>query len=118
MAKVDLTILGEIEGFLGACLVDLDSGMVLGKKGGGPVDLDLAAAGNTQVVRAKMKTMDSLGLQERIEDILISLQGQYHIIRPLGEDHNMFLYVVLDRNRANLALSRHLLKKFEAEFKL
>jgi predicted regulator of Ras-like GTPase activity (Roadblock/LC7/MglB family) len=116
MAKADLSYLEEIDGFLGACLVDTDSGMVLGKKGGGPVDLDLAAAGNTQVVRAKRKTMETLGLKERIEDILISLQDQYHIIRPLASAESLFLYVVLDRSKSNLAMARHLLRNFEKDF--
>ncbi len=118
MANVDLTSLGEIDGFVGACLADTDSGMVLGKKGGGPVDLDLAAAGNTQVVRAKMKTMKTLGLNDNIEDILISLKNQYHIIRPLAKATNLFLYVVLDREKSNLAMARHLLRSFEKSFSI
>ena len=118
MAKVDLSSLSEIDGFLGACLVDSDSGMVLGKLGGGPVNLDLAAAGNTQVVRAKRKTMNSLNLKDKIEDILITLNKQYHVIRPLSKSEALFLYVVMDREKSNLALARHHIKGFENTFSL
>jgi hypothetical protein len=95
----------EIDGALCAALVDANSGMLLGKAGSG-LDLDLAAAGNTEVVRAKMKTMKSLGLNDAIEDILITLGKQYHIIRPILSKPGLFFYLVLDKNRANLALAR------------
>jgi len=110
-----------IEGATGAALVDWDSGMALGTLGGGrQLDLDLAAAGNTEVVRAKMRTVASLRLNDSVEDILITLTGQYHLIRLLGHDgaHNLFLYLVLDRSRANLALARHHLKRIEAELEV
>jgi hypothetical protein len=107
----------NIEGALGAALVDWESGMPLGTLGGGKyLDLDLAAAGNTEVVRAKMRTMQSLNLNDVIEDILITLAKQYHLIRPLANAdgaHNLFLYVALDRSKANLALARHQLRRIE-----
>ena len=118
MAKLSLEPLTSIDGFIGSCLVDSDSGMMLGAHGGGPVDLELAAAGNTQVVRAKRKTMGSLKLDDRIEDILISLGKQYHLIRPLESNPSIFLYLALDRDKANLAMARHELKGFEADLKL
>jgi hypothetical protein len=108
-----------IEGATGAALVDWDSGMALGTLGGGKyLDLDLAAAGNTEVVRAKMRTVESLRLNEQVEDILITLNTQYHLIRLLRNadgTHNLFLYLVLDRSKANLALARHHLKRIESE---
>ena len=52
------------------------------------LDLDVAAAGNTEVVRAKMRTMESLRLDDSIEDILITLQKQYHLIRLLKNSRN------------------------------
>ena len=97
----------NIEGALGAALVDWDSGMPLGTLGGGKyLDLDLAAAGNTEVVRAKMRTMQSLQLNDVIEDILITLGKQYHLIRPTSQSEGVFLYYVLDKSRSNLALAR------------
>jgi hypothetical protein len=107
-----------IEGATGVALVDWESGMALGTLGGGRyLDLDLAAAGNTEVVRAKMRTLESLGLDDSVEDILITLSTQYHLIRLLKSDNSakLFLYLVLDRSKANLALARHHLKRIEAD---
>src|SRR5579863_7540943 len=106
-----------IDGAVGVSLVDWDSGMALGSLGGGKyLDLEVAAAGNTEVVRAKMRTMESLRLNDAIEDILITLGKQYHLIRLLKssrDEHGLFLYLVLDRSKSNLALARHSLKRIE-----
>jgi hypothetical protein len=108
----------EIDGAIGVALVDYDSGMALGSLGGGRhLDLDLAAAGNTEVVRAKMRTMASLALGDEIEDILITLGKQYHLIRliPSERSGSLFLYLALDRHRANLAMARHELRRVERD---
>jgi hypothetical protein len=97
--------LAKTEGALAAALVDSNSGMMLGSSGFG-IDIELAAAGNTEVLCAKLKTIKNLGLDDTIEDILITLGRQYHVMRPLKKKPGIFLYVVLDRSRANLALAR------------
>jgi hypothetical protein len=103
--KQTLEDLMSVDGALCAAVVDSTSGMMLGSIGAG-IDLDVAAAGNTEVVRAKMKTMRALGLSDVIEDILITLGKQYHIIRPSARKEGIFLYFVLDKQRANLAMAR------------
>ena len=103
-----------LDGALCAAVVDYNSGMLLGNVGSG-VDLELAAAGNTEVVRAKMKTMKSLGLQDTIEDILITLGKQYHILRPAEKLNGIFVYYVLDSGRANLALARRKISDVESK---
>ncbi|MEV3930160.1 MULTISPECIES: hypothetical protein [unclassified Streptomyces] len=113
--------MASIEGTTGVALVDYTSGMALGTLGGGKdFNLDVAAAGNTDVVRAKLRTMEHLGLKDEIEDILITLGTQYHLIRLLKArgGNGLFLYLVLDGARANLAMARHQLKKIEAELEV
>lgn len=111
-----------IEGALGVALVDVSSGLALGTLGGGrDLDLSTAAAGNTDVVRAKMRTMEMLSLNNQvIEDMLITLSGQYHLIRPVTSRNGsgLFLYIALDRKRANLAMARRQLRQVESELEV
>jgi predicted regulator of Ras-like GTPase activity (Roadblock/LC7/MglB family) len=107
----------NVDGAMCAALVDSTSGMLLGTAGSG-LDLDTAAAGNTEVVRAKLKTIKALGLDDTIDDILITLTSQYHIIRPLRATPEVFLYVVLDSAKANLALARLKVKEADSQLEV
>ena len=114
MARISLESLNDIDGFIAAALVDSDSGLSLAAIGNG-IDLELAAAGNTEVIRSKRKVAKTLQLNDDIEDILITLGKQYHLIRPLDSNDALFLYLVLDRSKSNLAMARYELKAFEKE---
>ena len=114
-AKETLPKLMEIDGCIGCCIVDSNSGMMLGASGGGSMNLEVAAAGNTEVVRSKRKTMKALALNDQIEDMLITLNKQYHLIRPLSTNDALFIYVVLDKSKANLAMARHQLTIIEKD---
>lgn len=123
MSNIDVTLKNamNIEGAIAASLVDYTSGMTLGVLGGGPdFDITVASAGNTDVVRAKIRTMQMLGLQDGIEDILITLETQYHLIRPLRSmsGSGLFLYLALAKARSNLALARHQLRLVEEKLEL
>jgi len=115
--KESLDQVMTIEGAMLVALVDSNSGMSLGHVGSG-IDVDAATAGNTEVVRAKLKTMKALNLKDEIEDILISLGKQYHIIRLIAAEPGLFFYVVLDRSRANLALARRKVLDIESGLKI
>ncbi|CAL9389787.1 hypothetical protein [Streptomyces sp. Tu 3180] len=124
MASVEVSlkeIMTAVEGALGAAVVDYSSGMALGTLGGGKdLDLTIAAAGNTDVIRNKVRTMEMLGLSGRIEDILITLGTQYHLMRLVTgrSGSGLFLYLVLDKSRSNLAMARHQLKRIEDQLEV
>ena len=99
----------KTDGAMAAAVVDYSSGMLLAGAGSSSMDLEIAAAGNTEVVRAKMKTMKLLDLNETIDDILITLGEQYHLIRPIAKLDGLFLYFVLAKDKSNMALARRAL---------
>ena len=122
MADIQQTLDGvmQIPGALAAALVDTSSGMTLGTAGNGHIDIELAAAGNTEVVRAQLMTLGNLGLEDRVEDLLITLSTQIHVIRPLTSPsgEGLFLYAALDKERSNLALARRILQQIERELEV
>lgn len=110
----------DIPGAIAVALVDFDSGLTLGTQSrSADFPIEVAAAGNTEVVRAKMRVMKDLGLaNELIEDILITLGQQYHIIRPLETLPSLFLYMALRRDIGNLGLARHRLATIEKHLRV
>lgn len=102
----------KLDGVLCCSVVDSNSGMMMDQRGTG-VDLEIASAGNTEVVRAKLKTIEMLNLNDVIEDMLITLGKQYHIIRPIKAMQGVFIYAVIDR-KANLAMARRQIQDAES----
>lgn len=98
----------SLDGAVGAALVEWQSGMTICTAGGGPnLNLDGAAAGNSEVMCAKLEVMQNLGL----EDILIMLTTQYHLSRLLERDQGLFL--VVTKEQSNLAMARYRLTSIE-----
>ena len=113
----------SIDGALGVALGDWKTGMCLGYKGTNSpafpeAKLELAIAGNTEVIRAKMRVAESLKFTDRIEEILIILETQYHLMRMLKTINGLFFYLALDREKGNLALARIKLSQIESELTL
>lgn len=109
-----------IEGATGAAIVDYASGMALAQGGNPSFDLGIAAAGNSNVVRAKLATMRDLGVTDEIDDILITLTSQYHLINvhDAQNANGLFIYLVLTKTSANLALARHKLQAIAAQIEV
>jgi predicted regulator of Ras-like GTPase activity (Roadblock/LC7/MglB family) len=100
----------DASGFIAASLVDLESGMTLAVKAT-RTDFDLTAASayNSELVKQKLKIMQTLGLQGGIEDMLITLTDQIHLIKMIGK--STFLYLAVDRSQSNLAIVRSAVSK-------
>ena len=113
MKAISLESLNRIDGYSGSCLVDFESGKVLEVNGNDRRNLEKVGHGNTAVIRAERDMMEFLGVQGHLEDILITLGDHYHILRPIESKGNLFLNVILDRIKANLALARLEIKSFE-----
>ena len=100
----------DTNGFIAASLVDLDSGMTLAIKGSrSDFDLTAASAYNSELVKQKLKIMKTLGLAGSIEDMLITLTDQIHLVKLIGT--NTFLYLAVDKKQSNLAIVRTAVNK-------
>ena len=98
-------IAAEIPGFIAASLVDLESGMTLGSKSvRGDFDLAAASAYNSEMVKQKQKIMRALSLKTHLEDMLITLGDQIHLIKLVSP--TTFIYLAADRANTNLAIVR------------
>jgi hypothetical protein len=107
-----------IKGAVGASIVDFSNGMTLGTIGGGGLDMELAGSGNTEVVRSKKQIIEQLGLDEEIEDILISLDTQFHLIRICDHHEDVFIYLAIERDQGNLGLARRSIDKVDQKLKV
>ncbi|CAI7632345.1 unnamed protein product [Penicillium discolor] len=95
----------DINGFIGASIVDLESGLPLASSSVRPdFDLEVASAFNSEIVKNKKRTIDALGIQGELEDMLLTLNTQLHLLKMLDDD--LFIYLAADRQATNLALLR------------
>ena len=109
------SIASDTPGFIAASLVDLDSGMTLGVYSKDPsFDLNVASAYNSEMVKQKLKIMKALNLRTSLEDMLINLGDQIHLIRLVTP--TTFIYMAVDRTQANLAIVRNVVQKNVANF--
>lgn len=107
-----------IDGAIGAALVDYASGGCLGTRGGREIDMELAGAAITEVIRSKKRILDNLGLDESIDEIIVTLQGQYHLVQAFDRHDGIFSYLILDRERSSLPLARTHLRAVERDLVL
>lgn len=107
----------QIDGFLAACLVDSEIGMTLLSELDDDcgIDLDASAAISTQVMIANLEALDVIGQRDDVEDFVTTLGGQYHLIRPLSHLGGLFMFLVLDRTRADINAARNTLRSLERE---
>jgi hypothetical protein len=95
-----------IEGAIGAALVQATTGTILGHAAVGR-GLDMTQAAKI----AQDLVQDALRLRDGIEDIMITVDTQYHVMRLLGPGEEVFVHLVLDRERASLGMARQQLAK-------
>ncbi len=106
-------IASEIPGFIAASLVDLDSGMTLGARSArAAFDLTAASAYNSEMVKQKYKIMKALNLNTTLEDMLLTLGDQIHLIKIVSP--HSFIYLAADRASSNLAIVRNAVGKHAA----
>jgi hypothetical protein len=111
LSDVIAKIESEMNGFIAASIVDLESGMTLAAKSvRSDFDLTVASAYNSELVKQKLKIMKALGLKTTLEDILLTLGDQIHLIKVFSNGQT-FLYLAAERASTNLAIVRNAVLK-------
>ena len=107
IAKIE----GDVNGVIATAVVDLESGMTLAAKTNrSDFDLAVASAYNSELVKQKMKIMRALNLKSSLEDMLLTLSDQFHLIKFLPGGTS-FLYLAAERSGTNLAILRNAVVK-------
>lgn len=119
MSAIEITLSRamSLDGARGAAVVDYVSRTSLGTSGQpNGLHLNRAVHGDTDVMRAKLAALQLIGYApERMEDIVVTLDTEYHVIRPLTRraHEGLFLLLVLDRGSADLDAVRKELRCIE-----
>lgn len=100
-----------IPGYIAVSITEIESGVAYeSHTSNNNFDPNLAAAYNLEVVKAKLKAIEALDLDEQIEDITITLSSQVHIIN-IAPSKAYFIYLAVDSKSANLGITKSLLTK-------
>lgn len=116
--SIDLSKASEIAGFLGACLFDGDTGLMLTSQGGGGVDLEAAAMLCSEAVRAQAAVAEGLGLGGSVDEVVATFGQRIHLVTPLSNVPGTYLFVMLDREKARLGMARLQVRALERSLTL
>lgn len=107
-------IQAEVAGFMGASVVDLETGMTLAAHSArADFDLSTASAYNSEMVKQKLKIIKALNLKTTLEDMLLTLGDQIHLIKIITP--GTFIYMAAEKATTNLAIARAAVNKYSAE---
>ena len=114
-ARAALARVVSLDGLLGCAIVDSTTGLVLAREARQemPVDMDRVAAACAQVMRAHRQATRSMGLTEQVDEVMTSAGPRQQVMRTLSKHPDLFIVVLLDKHRTNLALARFQLMDVE-----
>lgn len=103
-------ILEALPTLLAVAVVETETGMPLASHSNlADFDIETAAAYNTEVVKQKLKAIQALKLNQTVQDILLTLTDQLHVIK-LSPTGDKFIYLAVNSRDTNLAVARQILK--------
>ena len=105
----------NVSGFIAVSVTEIKTGMSYCSLSMDPsFDPELASAYNLEVIKAKFAAIKALNLKQKIDDILITLTTQLHII-DISDNEQYFVYLAVDSSKANLGMTRAILKKYSKD---
>jgi hypothetical protein len=105
----------NVPGYIAVAVTEIKSGIsYYSNSAVADFDPELASAFNLEVVKAKLNAINALSLNETIDDIMITLSSQIHII-DVADNNEYFIYLAVDSTKANLGMTKALLNKYKKE---
>ena len=104
-----------VDGLLGCAVVDSTTGLAIARETRGDVtlDMELSGAACAQVLRTHRQAARGMGMAEQVDEIITSAGPRQQVIRTLSRLPDLFLVMLLDKQRTNLALARYQLMELE-----
>jgi len=84
-------------GVKGVAVIDRTSGRCLGQRG---------ARLNPDIVWAHIQCLNAVAAQEHVADTVVATDRHYHLVRPLAERKDAFVYVLVKSSEVRLADAR------------
>ncbi len=105
----------NVSGFVAVSVTEIETGLTYGSLSVDPnFDVEIASAYNLEVVKAKLKAIKALNVDQKIEDILITLTSHIHII-DVSPNYKIMIYLAADSTKANLGMTRAVLRKYKVD---
>lgn len=113
----------QIPGSIGSALVDIETGLSVAQIGDRTFDLSNKAECYARYLRLEEATVNEISSGETIEEIIFTLQSQYHLLYPVRvrilkvrKPENLFFLVAMSKPETNLAQSRAKIRQVVSEF--
>ncbi|UOR05424.1 hypothetical protein MUN82_21165 [Hymenobacter aerilatus] len=105
-------IMKDLPSLVAVAVVETETGMPLAAhSNSADFDVETAAAYNTEVIKQKLKAISALKLNQTVQDILLTLTDQLHLLK-LSPNAQKFIYLAVNSRDTNLAVARQVLKKY------
>lgn len=106
----------EIAGLMAISVVEVESGLSHGSLiVDSKFDLDAASAYNAEVVKAKIRAKNAMGMdKEKIEIMIIELSSQIHIIQPTSNE-KFIVYMAASKSTSNIGITRKVMLSIAKE---
>lgn len=115
LSKFGEDLKNNVSGFIAVSITEVKTGIsYYSLSANSSFDPELASAYNLEVVKAKLNAIKALGLDQKIENIMINLSSQIHII-DISEAGDYFIYLAVDANKVNLGMTKALLNKYKQD---
>lgn len=105
----------NIKGYKSMSLCDIKSSETLFSENLDPnFDIDLILACNLEVIKAKLYTLDVMGINDDIESIVVHLKKEVHII-DITKNKKYFIYLTIQGENIKIDHAKELLSDYKAK---